>query len=106
MSISTRYRTLAGDTRTLLEKIQATAPNLQDHVLRELAKASETLESLSEQVGEIPQFKLEKELTPVLLKVHGALDRGRLQLEESSDATNAGRVWELEQQIYRLLNDL
>jgi hypothetical protein len=106
MSISDRYRDLTADSRILQEKVQASAPELPDQVAKELTMASETLETLVELVGEIPQFKLEKELTPVLLKAHNSLDRGRLQLEESGDETNADRVWEMEQRIYRLLNDL
>ena len=58
-----------------------------------------------EQVGEIPRIQLEGKLTPVLLKGHGRLDQARLLLEEEQHPL-AGRVWELEQTIYRLLNDL
>jgi len=106
MSISARYRTLADDTRLLQKKILTSTPDLQVRVDRELAKAAETLESLAEQVGEIPQFKLEKELTPVLIKAHGELDRARLLLEDADDEDNAERIWDMEQLLYRLLNDL
>jgi hypothetical protein len=106
MSISDRYRDLTDDSRILQEKIKGSAPELQEQVAMDLARASETLGSLAELVGEIPQFRLEKELTPVLIKAHSSLDRSRLQLEESGDEINAERVWEMEQRIYRLLNDL
>lgn len=106
MSISTRYRTLAADTRTLKEKLIASSQELPDGAEREIDKAIEGLESLVEQVGEIPQFKLERELTPVLMRAHGALDRGRLLFEGADDQDNAERIWDMEQQIYRLLNDL
>jgi len=106
MSISARYRTLTGDFRALQKKIKTDAPGLQEKVDRELAKAAEILESLFELVGEIPQFKLEKELTPVLIKAHGTLDRCRVLLEDADDSDNAERIWDMEQQLYRLLNDL
>lgn len=106
MSISARYRSLTEDVGILQQKIQAAAVQPAAAVDRELTKALQALETLFEQVGEIPQFKLEKELTPVLIKAHSALDRGRLQLAEAGDQGNAERIWEVEQQIYRLLNDL
>jgi len=106
MSISARYRTLSADARLLQKKITTSTPELQAQVERELAKATETLDAFAEQVGEIPQFKLEKELTPVLIKAHGELDLTRLLLEAADDEVNAERIWDMEQQIYRLLNDL
>ena len=106
MSISARYRTLSADARLLQKKITTITPELQAQVDRELAKAAKTLESLAEQVGEIPQFKLEKELTPVLIKAHGELDRARLLLEDADDDDNSERIWDMEQLIYRLLNEL
>ena len=106
MSISTRYRTLTVDSRTLRKTIDTDNPELQEKVDRELVKASEILESLFELVGDIPQFKLEKELTPVLIKAHGTLDRCRVLLEDADDTDNADRIWEMEQHLYRLLNDL
>jgi hypothetical protein len=106
MSISARYRTLSADVRLLQKKIATGSQELPEQVDRELAKAAETLESLAEQVGEIPQFKLEKELTPVLIKAHGELDRARLLLEAADDEDNAERIWDMEQLVYRLLNEL
>jgi hypothetical protein len=106
MSISARYRTLAVDSRALRKNIKTDAPELQEKVGRELAKTAEILESLFEQVGEIPQIKLEKELTPVLIKAHGTLDRCRVLLEDADEIDNAERIWDMEQRLYRLLNDL
>lgn len=106
MSISARYRALTVDSLALQKTIKTDAPGLQEKVDRELAKTAEILESFSELVGEIPQFKLEKELTPVLIKAHGTLDRCRVLLEDADDADNAERIWDMEQRIYRLLNDL
>ena len=106
MSISARYRDIFSDLNHLLKELSAGSSEEADKALRQLEKANEILSALVEQVGEIPQFKLEKELTPVLLKAHGALDRGRLLFEENALGDRAARVWEVEQRIYRLLNDL
>jgi len=106
MSISTRYRDIAADLNHLLEDFPLIEGEAVGRAVRQLEKASDLLSGLAEQVGEIPQFKLEKELTPVLLKAHGSLDRGRLLFEEVDETDHAARVWGIEQRIYRLLNDL
>lgn len=106
MSISARYRDIAADLNHLLEDFPLIDSEVVGKGVRQLEKASEMLGELVETVGEIPQFKLEKELTPVLLKAHGALDRGRLLFEEIDENEHAAKVWEIEQRIYRLLNDL
>jgi hypothetical protein len=71
-----------------------------------VARAVEELAIHEESVGDIPQLRLEGELTPVLLKAHTQLDRGRLLLEETGEEDLAAAVWEAEQRIYRLLNAL
>jgi hypothetical protein len=70
-------------------------------------KASKGLQEWVEQVGEVPRMRLESELTPILLKAHDTLDKARLVFEdiEGLDA-QADATWELQQKIYRLLNDL
>jgi hypothetical protein len=105
MNISARYRELAADVAAFAAVRNQTG-NLSGGLVHQLQKAVEELASLAEQVGEIPQFKLERELTPVLLKAHGYLDRARLLFEEGESGDGATQVWELEQRIYRLLNDL
>lgn len=71
-----------------------------------VGKAVHGLDELREQVGEIPRIRLEAELTPVLLKAHSNLDRARLLFEEVGAEDRAAATWEMEQKIYRLLNDL
>jgi len=106
VNISARYRELVADLNHLLGEFPPIAGQEDGRAFGQLEKAAAILAELDEQVGEIPQFKLERELTPVLLKGHGALDRGRLILEERGDADRAAQVWAVEQRIYRLLNDL
>lgn len=106
MSISTRFRDLAAEAADLQgQLIQAVAAEGHRSV-RQLGKAVTTLEELREGVGEIPQMRLERELTPVLLRAHNDIDRARLWLEEDGLGGWPERLWALEQTIYRLLNDL
>jgi uncharacterized protein (UPF0332 family) len=51
-------------------------------------------------------MSLEYKLTPVLLKAHNSLDRARLTFEEEDLDESVATAWELQQKIYRLLNDL
>jgi hypothetical protein len=103
MSVSDRYRELTDEVRFFSRDLDAASgPDAG----RELAQAAELLEELQERVGEIPRIRLEAELTPVLLKAHNRLDRARLLLEEKGVEDKAAAAWELEQKIYRLLNDL
>jgi hypothetical protein len=51
-------------------------------------------------------MNLELKLTPILLKAHNHLDRARLIFEEEGLDEQAAATWELQQKIYRLLNDL
>lgn len=111
MSISTRYRQLSDEIFNLKSCFET-----QPDVLRSVIKAAEALDELLDQVGEIPQVRLEMKLTPVLLKAHNYLDQARLKLEAVEDAaeedetaavsTDSDLVWAVQQQIYRLLNDL
>lgn len=105
MTISERYRQLTEDARQVMNR-PCPAIEEADKVQRKRSEAVELLDELSERVGEIPQFKLEAELTPVLLKAHNRLDQARLMLLEAEQAEEAQQVWQLEQAIYRLLNSL
>ncbi len=101
MTISERYRELVREVAESLGSLDAESPEA-----REVRKASLELATLQESVGEIARIRLEGELTPVLLKAHSQLDRARLLLAEDGAEDLAAAVWELEQKIYRLLNDL
>lgn len=106
MTISARYRDIVHELNHLLGIFPPIAGQEDGRAFGQLEKAAAILAEQDELVGEIPQFRLEKELTPVLLKAHAALDRGRLILEERGETERAAAVWEIEQRIYRLLNDL
>ena len=105
MNVSERYRQLVQEARHLLESRQAANEAGEGRELRLVVQAVQGLAELGERVGDVPRIRLEAELTPVLLKAHMQLDRARLILEEAGDAA-AGAVWEMEQKIYRLLNEL
>lgn len=105
MTISERYRGLVVEVAGLQKDFQNSETEVPPRAQRLADTATEVLEEFREQVGEIPRIQLEVKLTPVLLKGHGKLDQARLLLEEQEHPM-AGRVWELEQAIYRLLNDL
>ncbi|PLY05735.1 MAG: hypothetical protein C0624_04755 [Desulfuromonas sp.] len=104
MKISDRYRSIISDVRFLHEKLAGELSEGGERICRELQKAFEVLEEL-EDVGEIPQMRLEYKLSPLLLKAHGHLDRARVDVEKI-DSKHAERIWEVEQTIYRLLNSL
>jgi hypothetical protein len=106
MSISDRYRELVIDVQAVLAEMTGASGEEEGRELREVRKATEGISELYEAVGEIPRIRLEADLTPVLLKAHNQLDRARLLLEEQGAADRAAGIWELEQKIYRLLNDL
>jgi len=106
MSISDRYRELAAEVRALCEAMGGVDAETAERSARSVGQAADGLNELLEMVGDIPRIRLETELTPVLLKAHGRLDRARLLLEEQGSEDRAASVWELEQKIYRLLNDL
>lgn len=106
MTISDRYRQIVADLETCQSKLALGSEDLSVEI-KIVAEATAQLHELLDQVGEIPRFRLETQLTPVLLKAHSHLDRARLLLEERDDQeTAADDVWDLQQAIYRLLNDL
>jgi hypothetical protein len=106
MSISQRYRELVEEVQTLARTLNQGAPADGDKAVQVVARAAEGLAEHAEAVGEIPRIRLEAELTPILLKAHTQLDRARLLLEEDGAEDRAAAVWDHEQKIYRLLNDL
>jgi hypothetical protein len=106
MSISDRYRELVGEVSDLQEGFRKGEDVEERKEFRLVAQATAGLAELSERVGEIPRIRLEAHLTPVLLKAHTQLDRARLLLEERGEQDRAAAVWEMEQKVYRLLNDL
>lgn len=106
MNISDRYRQLLGDTRALLAGFPPASTDEAAQPQRFAAQALQGLAELEERVGEIPRIRLESQLTPVLLKAHSQLDRARMLLEEQGEEDRAAAVWETEQKIYRLLNEL
>ncbi|HEY5673006.1 MAG TPA: hypothetical protein VIR78_04835 [Malonomonas sp.] len=106
MSISVRYRQIFEQIETEADRLYEALPEDTASALRLVDMAAEELQDLIESVGEISQYKLEEKLSPVLLKAHGLLDRARVMLEDADHEKAASVVWELEQLIYRLLNDL
>ncbi len=105
MSTSERYREIVLAVRAFLEESRS-SENEVGKEAQHVEKALLTLGELAETVGEIPRIRLEAELTPILLKAHGQLDRARMLHEEAGAEDQGVAVWELEQKIYRLLNDL
>jgi len=106
MTISERYREICREVQLFAAGLGETVEGESGRRFREAGKAVIALEELREAVGDIPRIKLEAKLTPVLLKAHQKLDQARLLFEEAGEADRAARSWELEQKIYRLLNDL
>lgn len=106
MSISTRFRALISETEQLMESHGRQTSDEQGRAMRQLEKGLQQLEPFEDTVGEIPQNRLVKELSQPLLRTHASYDRSRLMFEELGDKATAGKVWDLEQKIYRLLNDL
>jgi len=106
MSISERYRQVLEQIETEADRLYETLPEDTVKALRQVDIAAEDMQDLVETVGEIPQYQLEVKLAPVLLKSHECLDRARVLLEKHGHEKPAATVWELEQLIYRLLNDL
>jgi hypothetical protein len=106
MSVSQRYRELVEDVRLLARELGREAPEGVKKAVLMVSQAAEGLAEHAEAVGEIPRIRLEAELTPILLKAHTQLDRARLLLEEDGAEDRAVAVWEHEQKVYRLLNDL
>ena len=106
MSISERYRQVLEQIETEADRLYEVLPEETAKALRQIDIAAEEMQDIVETVGEIPQYQLETKLSPVLLKSHESLDRARVMLEGGAHEKAAASVWELEQLIYRLLNDL
>ena len=105
MSISTRFRDISRDVAAF-HKSLASQSGSPSRAARDVKKASTGLAEWAEQVGEVPRMSLEYKLTPVLLKAHNDLDRARLTFDEDDLGESVAKAWELQQKIYRLLNDL
>ncbi|SHI47096.1 hypothetical protein SAMN02745165_00142 [Malonomonas rubra DSM 5091] len=106
MSISERYRQLLDQLDKESDRLYEELPESTVNALRQVDIAVEEMQELTESVGEIPQFQIEAKLSPVLLKSHECLDRARVMLEKDGHDKAGAKIWELEQMIYRLLNDL
>lgn len=106
MSISERYRQLLDQIDHQSDRLYETLPETTASALRLVDIAAEDLQDWVDVVGEIPQMQLENKLSPVLLKAHGDLDRARVMLEKDDHQQASVVIWELEQGLYRLLNDL
>jgi hypothetical protein len=106
MTISDRYREITREVQTFVSGLGEVEESESQRRFREAGKAVVVLNELLESVGDIPRIKLESRLTPVLLKAHQKLDQARLLFEEAGEEDRAAKSWELEQRIYRLLNDL
>jgi hypothetical protein len=106
MTISERYREITREVQGFVTNLAEGGEDEAPRRLREAKKAVMVLDELLEAVGDIPRIMLEAKLTPVLLKAHQKLDQARLLFEEAGEEDRATRSWELEQKIYRLLNDL
>lgn len=106
MTISERYRDIVQLLEQQADVFYTMLPEEETRPLHYVDRAVEDLLEWVEGVGDIPRSQLEAKLSPVLLKAHGDLDRARVQLEQAEQGAVAGLVWELEQLLYRLLNDL
>ncbi len=105
MSVSNRFRDISREVADFLEKVD-TQGEITRHGGKAIKKACGELAEWAELVGEIPRMNLEFKLTPILLKAHNSLDRARLIFEEEGLDEQANATWDLQQKIYRLLNDL
>lgn len=105
MSISTRFRDISREVANFHAELSDVGETA-DRGTRDVDRASMELFEWAEQVGEIPRMSLEYKLTPVLLKAHNNLDRARLVFVEDGLDVHAATAWDLQQKIYRLLNDL
>ncbi len=106
MAISERFRQVLEQIDTESDRLYEVLPEDTAKALRLVDLAAEEMQDWVESVGEIPQMKLDAKLSPVLLQVHGHLDRARVMLEQAGHKQAGSSIWELEQLVYRLLNDL
>lgn len=106
MRISERFRAICENVVDQLAGLERLEEESLTGAVKALRGGAEELTAFLDTVGEIPQIKLEQRLSPILLQAHGKLDRARVLLEAEGMQQRADETWELEQQIYRLLNDL
>lgn len=106
MRISDRYRQIFDVLTGLLDRMGQKEKEQAAGAIQALCNSADELETHLDTVGEIPQIKLDQRLSPVLLGVHTQLDRARVLFESAGMEQMASNIWELEQQVYRLLNDL
>ncbi len=106
MSITERFRQLLARIDSDSDRLYEMLPENTASALRQVDIVAEDFQDWVESIGEIPQMYLESKLSPVLLQAHGQLDRARVLLENDGHQQAADIVWELEQGVYRLLNDL
>lgn len=107
MKVADRFRQLTQISNELVNKFTGQPDGVRiDRAVNLLKKGQQELAEWSEQVGEIPQMRLENKLAPVLLQVHETLDRARVLYEDSGKSDEGELIWHVEQQVYRLLNDL
>jgi hypothetical protein len=106
MTISERYRQVHDQIEREADRLYEQLPETATKALLLVDQAAEELQDCLDGVGEIPQFQLESKLAPVFLRAHEQLDRARVMLSDDSHEKAAATIWELEQLIYRLLNDL
>ncbi len=106
MTITERFRQITELIEEQADLYYTLLPQEATTSLRFVDRAVEDLQDAAETVGDIPQYQLDAKLSPVLLKAHEQLDRGRVQLEKGGYDKVAAMIWEQEQLIYRLLNDL
>ncbi len=107
MKITERFRQLALMSDELQKKFASQPDGIRiDRAVNLLKNGQAELAEWRGQVGEIPQMRLESKLAPVLLQVHATLDRARVLYEDAGKGEEGASIWHVEQQIYRLLNDL
>ena len=105
MSVSNRFRDIYREVADLQDQLDGLGETAGQGA-KAVRKACTELAEWAQQVGDIPRMNLEFKLTPVLLKAHNNLDRARLLLAGDGREDQAATIWELQQKIYRLLNDL
>ena len=106
MSISERYRQILAQMDAESDRFYDVLPEDTSKALRLVDQAVEEMQDWATSVGEIPQLQLDSKLSPVILSIHGQLDRARVMLVDAGHQVQADKLWELEQMLYRLLNDL
>ena len=106
MTISERYREILNQLESQSDRFYEILPEDTAKALRLVDMAAEEMQDWVESVGEIPLMQMDSKLSPVLLKAHSQLDRARVMLNEAGHQEVVDSIWELEQLIYRLLNDL